>query len=110
MRETMEVFWVPRASSFLLSNSEGIAWVGGDPVEILPFVVKGNSEANIMIVRASGSGPLRFKYIAFRGELQIMEHPGGTSTIVGQANAAGAMTVGAVRYLKTPAFVARIYM
>ena len=47
---------------------------------------------------------MNFKYIVFRGELTIAEHNNGTSTLVGQANSAGAMAVGAVLYSNTPAF------
>ena len=69
---------------------------GGDPLEVLPFTVLQNTTANIMIIRAAGSTNVNLKYIVFRGELVIDEHNSGTSTIVGQANAAGANAVGAV--------------
>ena len=78
--------------------------LGGDPYEVLPFTVTANSEANIMIIRAAGNTALNFKYIIFRGDATISEHISGQSTIVGQANSAGAITVGAVRYTNTPAF------
>ena len=57
-----------------------------------------------MIIRAAGNTALSFKYIIFRGDAIINEHNAGQSTIVGQANSAGAITVGAVRYTNTPAF------
>lgn len=78
--------------------------IGGDPIEVLPFTVTTNTTTNIMIVRASGSDNVPFKYVVFRGEPVINEYNSGTSTIVGQANAAGAMTVGAVLYSNTPAY------
>ena len=57
-----------------------------------------------MIVRASGTGNVRFKYVFFRGNGVISKYNSGTSTIVGQADAAGAMAVGAVLYSNTPAY------
>ncbi|MDQ6903159.1 MAG: S8 family serine peptidase, partial [Bacteroidota bacterium] len=78
--------------------------IGGDPIEILPFTVTANTLADFMVVRASGNTAVNFKYVVFRGDLTINEYNTGQSTIVGQANAAGAMTVGAIRYNQTPAF------
>ncbi|MBK7761759.1 MAG: S8 family serine peptidase [Bacteroidetes bacterium] len=77
--------------------------LGGDPMEVLPFTVTQNTTTNILITRAAGSGnSVHFKYIFFRGSPTINEYPIGTSTIVGQANALGAITLGAVSYLNTP--------
>ena len=76
--------------------------IGGDPIEVLPFTVTQSTQTNIMIVRASGTGSVRFKYVFFRGNGIISKYNSGTSTIVGQANAAGAMAVGAVLYSNTP--------
>ncbi|MCW3093283.1 MAG: subtilase family protease [Ferruginibacter sp.] len=78
--------------------------IGSDPIEVLPFVVTANTRTNIMVVRAFGSKNVRFKFIVFRGELKFNEYITGTSTLVGQANAEGAMAVGAIRYTNTPAF------
>ena len=79
--------------------------VGADPIEVLPFIVKANTSTNIMIVRAAGTTPnVRVKFIVYRGELKFNEFQTGTSTLVGQANAAGAMAVGAARYTRTPAY------
>jgi Subtilase family/MBG domain (YGX type)/Secretion system C-terminal sorting domain len=77
---------------------------GADPLEVLPFTVTGNTTTNILIVRAHGTTNVNFKYVVFRGELTINEYNSGTSTIVGQANAAGAIAVGAVLYTNTPPF------
>ena len=58
-----------------------------------------------IITRANTGTPApRFKYIIFRGDAVISEFQSGASTIVGQANAAGAIAVGAINYFKTPAF------
>lgn len=76
----------------------------GDPIEILPFTVTDTTESNILIVRAAGSQNVPFKYIVFRGEMSINEYQTGQSTIVGHANAEGAITVGAVYYGYTPEF------
>ena len=80
--------------------------LNGDPLEVLPFVVGGTTPVNasLLITRAAGSSNVNFKYIIFRGEAVITEYNTGTSTIVGQSNAAGAMAVGAVLYTNTPAF------
>ncbi len=80
----------------------------GDPFEFLAYTVTNNVtevEANILITRANAGTPNpRFKYIIFRGDAVIAEYQTGSSTIVGQANAAGAIAVGAINYFKTPAF------
>ncbi|MEJ7586607.1 MAG: MBG domain-containing protein [Ferruginibacter sp.] len=47
---------------------------------------------------------MRFKYIVFRGDVIINEYNTGNSTITGQANALGAIAVGAARYDRTPPF------
>ena len=78
--------------------------IGGDPIEVLPFTVTSNAQANIMVVRAAGTQNVNFKYIVFRGNLTFNNFNQGTSTIVGQANSAGAMTCAAVRVSQTPAF------
>ena len=78
--------------------------IGADPIEVLPFFVKANTRTNIMIVRAAGNTPnVRVKFIVYRGNLKFNEFSTGTSTLVGQANAAGAMAVAAARYTLTPA-------
>ncbi|TFH33190.1 MAG: hypothetical protein E4G95_09930, partial [Bacteroidia bacterium] len=80
---------------------------GGAPVEVIPFSVKaGGATTNIVISKASGNIPdVRFKYIVFRGgdkfEIADPDQRKGTSTIVGHANAAGAIAVGAVRFDNT---------
>ena len=80
--------------------------LGIDPVEVLPFTVLEESTTNIMIIRAAGLTNVKFKLIVFRGDKLVFNeyNPNGSSTIVGQANAKGAMTVGAVLYSNTAAF------
>ncbi len=76
---------------------------GTAPIEILPFTVKGGgASTNILITRASGTQNSGIKYVVFRGDMAILEYNTGNSTIVGQANSAGAITVGAVLYSNTP--------
>lgn len=80
--------------------------IGEEAIEVLPFRVdKEGVNSNILITKASGPD-VNFKYIVFRGHniLHINQYSQGTSTIVGQANAIGALTVGAVRYDNTPEF------
>lgn len=80
--------------------------IGGDAFEVLPFVVTADSVlSNIVIVRESGTGAATLKYVVYRGKLKINEYGGLTaSTITGQANAAGAIAVGAVLYTNTPEY------
>ena len=83
--------------------------VGGFPIEVVPFSVAGDSVyANVVIARASGpeNVEVNFKYILFRGGplFEMIEYGGGSSTIVGHPNAAGAISVGAVRFDKNPVY------
>lgn len=102
-----------------LANDENIALfglnsanIGGEPIEVLPFTVLADSvESNFQIIRsatASGydsSQPTLLKYIVYRGTLVINEYGNlNASTITGQANAEGAMAVGAVLYENTPEY------
>ena len=97
---------------FLVNNEGEILFgfnrinTGGFPFEVLPFTVQeDNTFANFLIVRASGSAPTFLKYIVYRGDVLINEYATpNASTIVGQANAASAITVGAVDYLNTPEY------
>jgi len=73
-----------------------------DPFEVCPFTVKEQTEAKLMIVRASGTSNVRFKYIIFRGDAAIQNYQAGTSTIVGHANSRGAISVGAMLYDSIP--------
>lgn len=78
---------------------------GGKAIEVLPFVVTESTTANIVIVKASdNTADINFKYVVFNGPLIIDEYASGDATIVGHANSSGAMTVGAIRYDKTPAY------
>ncbi|MFT5972695.1 MAG: hypothetical protein ACJAZC_002892 [Cryomorphaceae bacterium] len=102
-----------------LANNDDIAFfgfnranIGSSPIEVLPFtVVADSTESNFQIIRAEtaegydASQPVILKYIVFRGTLKINEYGGlNASTITGQANAEGAMAVGAVLYTNTPEF------
>ncbi|MEO7446248.1 MAG: MBG domain-containing protein [Ferruginibacter sp.] len=97
---------------YLTPNTDGTALFGfnrnnvnGDPLEILPFTVTSTVNVNVLITNNTpGGNPARFKYVIFRGGAVINEYSTGTSTIVGQANALGAITVGAARFDKAPPF------
>ncbi len=98
---------------YLTPNTDGSALFGfnrnntnGDPIEILPFTLNTTVTTNVFITNNTvGSNPARFKYIIFRGgDIVFNEYSTGNSTIVGQANAVGAIAVGAVRYDKAPPF------
>lgn len=78
---------------------------GTASIEVLPFTVTDTSNTNLMIVRSAGTDPVEFKYVVFRGDIAFNEYSSAaTSTIVGHANSASAMTVGAVLYSNTPAY------
>ena len=95
---------------YLVDNNGGIIFgmnmnnTHRDPIEVLSFQALANTTANLMVISANGSTTVKFKYIILRGGAQIMEYNTGSSTIVGQANAAGALSVGAARYTQTPAY------
>ena len=101
----LDMFWT--------SNTDGTALKGfnrdntnGDPLEILPFTINTTTDANFLIVNNTTDGnPARIKYIIYRGDVQILEYNAGTSTVVGQANATGAIAVGAARYDKAPPYL-----
>ncbi len=76
--------------------------LGTDPFEVLPFTVTTPTTGQLLIAKASGPA-VPFKLIVFRGNL-IINGYAGASTLVGQANAAGANAVGAVYFGNTPAF------
>ncbi|MEP7143520.1 MAG: MBG domain-containing protein [Ferruginibacter sp.] len=93
---------------YLTPNTDGTALFGfnrnntnGDPIEILPFAITSPVQTNILITNnTTSSNPARFKYVVFKGDIKINEYQSGSSTIVGQANSAGAIAVGAVSYKK----------
>lgn len=76
--------------------------LSGDPFEVCPFTVREETNAKVMIVRAAGTGNVRFKYIIFRGEGTILDYQTGTSSIVGHPNADSAIAVGAMLYANIP--------
>ncbi len=89
--------------------------LGGDPLEVMSFSINLPDtsqviEADLLITKDNpgGTNPL-VKYILFRGNAVIDEYYSGQplvnkSTIVGHANSAHAIAVGAVLYSNTPAF------
>ncbi|MEO8762989.1 MAG: S8 family serine peptidase [Ginsengibacter sp.] len=79
--------------------------IGGDPIEVLPFTVTAPTTASIIIALAAGppNVNVKFKYIVFRGNPVFTDYA-GSSTLVGQANSAGAIAVGAVLYSNTPPY------
>lgn len=84
----------------------------GDPIEILSFTITEETTVDLVIAREcescsdlDGNTGIKFKYVVFRGELDPNDPNGiNSSTIFGQANAEGAMTVGAVLYSNTSIF------
>jgi Subtilase family/IPT/TIG domain len=102
----LDMFWT--------SNTNGTGLKGfnrnnsnGDPIEILPFIITETTDANFLIVNNTTDGnPARVKFIIYKGDVQILEYNEGNSTLVGQANAAGAIAVGAARYDKAQPYLA----
>jgi len=99
---------------FLTRTEDGSGLIGfnrdnlvGDPIEFIPITIPpGDSvEYNIFIVNNTPSNPTnpRMMYAVLRGNPRFMEtyHTGGP-TIVGQANANGAIAVGASRFNHQP--------
>ncbi len=86
--------------------------IGSTPIEVLPFTVLADGvQTNFQIIRAGvapgyvPTQPTALKYIVYRGSLTINEYAAlDASTITGQANAEGAMSVGAVLYTNTPEY------
>lgn len=76
----------------------------GDPFEVCPFTVTEETNAKVMVVRASGAANVRFKYIILRGDGTILDYQAGASSIVGHPNANGAIAVGAMLYANIPPF------
>src|SRR5688572_4537070 len=99
---------------FLTKNEDGTGLIGynrdnliGDPIEFIPITVPpGDSvEYNIFIVNNTPGNNIdpRIKYVGFRGNPRFMEtYHTGASTITGQANAKGAIAVGASRFNHQP--------
>ncbi|MCK5103205.1 MAG: S8 family serine peptidase, partial [Cyclobacteriaceae bacterium] len=83
--------------------------VGEDPQEYQAFTVPGNQSfpINILITASNMPTNQNLKYTIFKGADFIWndQNPGiEAGTIVGHANAVGAITVGAALYLNTPPY------
>jgi subtilase family protein len=80
----------------------------GDPTEVLLFfnAAPFAADFNIMIVKFSGPNPGRLKYLLFEagGPTTIQTFVTNSGTVVGHANARGAIAVGAADYRRTPVF------
>ena len=97
---------------FLTPNTDGTGLIGynrdntdGDPIEFIPITIGGTEpvDYNVFIVNNTlTSNPSRIKYIVFKGDIKFMEFNEGVSTLVGQANAAGALGIGAARFNHVP--------
>ena len=103
-KNDLDIYLTPDGKSLFGFNRNN---TNGDPIEILPFTIAGTSPVNTNILitnNTPGSNPSRFKYIVFQGDITINEYNTGSSTLVGQANALGAIAVGAARYDKVPPY------
>ncbi|MEM9806008.1 MAG: S8 family serine peptidase [Cyanobacteria bacterium P01_D01_bin.56] len=96
---------------FLLNGADQIVAasfdnnINGDPVEILGFtnVNPFETEYRLVIGKFAGDAPTLIKYVGF-GDVSIDEFDTNSSTLFGQANAAGAQAVGAAFFRESPAF------
>jgi hypothetical protein len=80
--------------------------IGGDPVEFIGVQV-GSTAANIelVIVKAAGPDPQLMKYVNFGSSTAgPTEYITNSSTVVGHANATGAVAVAASPWYNTPVF------
>ena len=97
-KSDLDFFTTPNEDGTQLYGNNRIN-IGGDALEIMTFTITSKTESNFLIVnKTPGTLPKRIKLVAFRGGLTFDEYNTGTSTIVGQANAAGAIAIGAARY------------
>ncbi len=79
--------------------------LGGDPVEVVNYINNtAGTEFEIMITTKSGAIPSKIKYIIYSSGITIAEHDTQSGTIVGHANAEGAIAVGAAHYFNTKAY------
>ncbi len=81
--------------------------LGQDPVEVFSVTVSSvNVKRGLRIKRVSGPLPPYLKVVWYPLGMGVVQQEWVTrsGTIYGHANAAGAMTVGAVRYCHTPAY------
>jgi hypothetical protein len=103
----LDIYLVDEPPTTVLVSSAGRN-VGGDPLEILNFTNPGPATTfNIVIEKylpAGGSDPDLIKYVDFRGVIIVNEYATDSSTVVGHANADGAVAVGAAPYYSTPEF------
>ncbi|MBI1341739.1 MAG: S8 family serine peptidase [Terrimonas sp.] len=93
---------------YLTPNTDGTALFGfnrnnlnGDPIEFMPFTYSGPAATHLLVLNNTlTSNPARFKIVIFQGDITFNEYTTGGSTIIGQSNAASAITVGAARFDK----------
>ena len=78
--------------------------LGGDAVEVVGFTnFSGGSSLNVAIGLAGGTAPNLMKWVGF-GDPVVNEYATNSATAYGHSNAAGAVSVGAADYRRTPAF------
>ncbi|UCC65461.1 MAG: S8 family serine peptidase, partial [Anaerolineae bacterium] len=103
----LDIYLVDDPPTTVLASSAGRN-VGGDPLEIFNYTNPGPATAfNIVIekyVTAGGPDPDLIKYVDFGGVIIVNEYATDSSTVVGHANADGAVAVGAAPYILTPEF------
>ncbi len=105
----LDIYLTDEPPTTVLMSSAGRN-AGGDPLEIFNFTNLGPATTfNLVIEKytpAGGSDPDLIKYIDFGGVITVNEYATDSSTVVGHANAEGAVAVGAALYYNTPEFSA----
>ena len=101
----MDIFITDDPPTVVLASSEDPNIANGDPVEVVSITNNGaTSTFNVMILRFAGPAPLAMKYVLFNRFVTINEHGTSSGTNYGHPNAAGAESVGAAEFSKTPFF------
>ncbi len=99
-----DIFLVEAGTSNVVAES--VSGNGTDAVEIFQFTNDTGStqQYEIIIIRFSGSTNNLLKYVDFSGDAEILEWATNSPTVIGHANANGAVAVGASAFFNTPEF------
>ena len=103
----MDIFLLNEAGTEVVASA-ALDNLGKDPIEVLDFYNPEGSQDtrfNLMIVHAGGQEPRLIKYVLpvkFIGSIDAFHTQ--SSTIIGHANAEGAISVGATLYSRTERF------
>lgn len=103
----LDIFILNEAATDILASATEIN-LNKDPSEFIQFFNPENASENtfnLLITKAAGPDPILLKFVLqgrFNGRFN--EYATQSGTVVGRANSAYAIAVGAARYSQTPAF------